>query len=143
MIDQDFSGTEHVIDPQDASSYHFVNSADLSPVPDQNPNLDYGMKPSYGQFPDARQVYQPPLAPYPTNVQYYAPQNMQRPYETMYQAANPPPVDTTGGTQSYQTPEMPPVARTTSDASTHGSSTADGLSEALGVLKIDEDGIGM
>jgi hypothetical protein len=142
MIDQDFSGADHVVDPQDASSYHFVNSSDINTIQDQKQPLEYANKVSYSQFQDSRQVYQPSLAPYSADAQTYAADTQQRPYDGTYQPTNAAAVNTTDGSHTFHSSEMAPIARTASDASEHGSSTAEGLSEALGALKIDETGTG-
>lgn len=142
MIDSDFSGAEHVIDSQNASSYHFVNAGAMNAVQSQKQSLDYGPKPSYGPFQNNRQIYQPPLAHYSANTQFYPPDNPPRSYESLYQTTNSAPVDGANSSPSFYASEMAPLARTTSETSEHESSTAKGLSEALGELKIDESGIG-
>ena len=138
MIDQDFSATDHVVDPQNASNYHFVNNSDFSTT--ENPKQP--LKASYGQFSNSRQVYQQPLAPYSANAQFYSADTQQRPYDGLYQSTNATAVGATSGYQAFYNSEMEPIARVASDASEHGSSTAEGLSEVLGALKIDESGTG-
>lgn len=142
MIDQDFSRTDHVIDSQDASSYHFVNSGEVSDVQMPKQPLDYGGKTSYDHFQGGRQVYQPPIAPYPANATFYSSDNQPRAYNGLYPSTNSAAVEGPNGSQAFYTTEMAPIARTASDSSEHGSSTAEGLSEALGELKIDESGTG-
>lgn len=131
-----------MLDPQEASSYHFGSASDLGTVQNQKQPLDYGTKTPYGQFQSNRQVYQPPLAPYSANAQFYSPETQNRSYDGLYPPTNSAAVEATNGSQSFYTPEMAPLARTASDASEHSSSTAEGLSEALGELKIDESGTG-
>jgi hypothetical protein len=142
MIDHDFSAADHVTDAQDASSYHFINANNPSAVQHQKEPLDHRNKTAYSQFQNGRQVYQPPLVPYSANASLYSPHAQQRSYDSVYPATNSTAVDTTDGSQAFYTPGTAPIARTVSETSEHGSSTAEGLSEALGELKIDESGTG-
>lgn len=143
MIDQDISGAEHVIDSQEASSYHFVNSSDSTTVQNTKPALDYTSKTSYPQFDNSRQVYQPALAPYSEIPQLFSSDTQPPSYDGLYPPSNPAGVHATAGSQTFYPPAMAPiVARSISEPSEQDSSTAEGLSEALGELKIDESGTG-
>lgn len=142
MIDQDLLGADPVIDAQEASSYHLVNADDQPTVRNHKQPLEYGSKTSYGQFQNSRQVYQPTVAPYSANAQFFSPDTQHRSYDGLYPATNSAALEATHGSQSYYTPVMAPIARTASETSEHGSSTAEGLSEALGELRIDESGTG-
>lgn len=144
MIDQDFSGADHVIDSQEASSYHFINAREVGTVQSPKQPLSYGSKITYDELQNSRQVYQTPLAPYSGSTQFYSTDAQARPYDGLYPPPppNPAAVDGTDDSQAFYPPDMAPIARTTSDASEHDSSTAEGLSEALGELKIDECGTG-
>lgn len=141
MIDQDFSGADQLVDVQDVSSYHFINSGDPSTVQDQKQPLDYEVKSSYNQFQHSRQAYQAHLAPYSENSSVYSSQSQYRSYDGPYPPTNPE-VVAIDAPQAMYTPDMALLARTTSDRSEPSSSTAEGLSEALGELKIDESGTG-
>ena len=142
MIDQDISGADHVIDSQEASSYHFVNPSDSTTVQNTKPALDYTSKTPYPQFDNSRQVYQPALAPYSAIPQFFSSDTQPRSYDGLYPPSNSAGVNTTAGSQAFYPPTMAPIARTISEPSEQGSSTAEGLSEALGELKIDESGTG-
>lgn len=141
MIDQDFSGADQLADVQDASSYHFINSGDPSTVQDQKQPLDFETKTSYDQFQHSRQAYQAHLAPYSDSGPIYPSQSQYRSYDGPYPPTNPAAV-VIDAPQAVYTPDMAPLARTTSDTSEPGPSTAEGLSEVLGELKIDESGTG-
>jgi hypothetical protein len=142
MIDQDFTGADHVLDPQEASSYHFVNSNEQTTVQNEKQSLEYDIRPVYGQFQNNRQVYPATMATYPPDAQFFSPEMHQRPYDGLYSSADSNALEVTHSSQSYYTPVMAPVARSISETSEQGSSTAEGLSEALGELKIDESGTG-
>ncbi len=142
MIDQDFSGADHVIDPQEASSYHFVNPSDSTTVENTKPPLDYTSKTSYPQFHSSRQVYQPALAPYSVTPQFFSADTQPRSYDGLYPSSHSAGATATDASQAFYPTVMAPLTRTTSEPSEQGSSTAEGLSEALGELKIDESGTG-
>jgi hypothetical protein len=142
MIDHDFSGADHVVDDQDASSYHFINANNPSTIQHQKEPLDHRNKTTCNPFQNGRQVYQPPLAPFSANESFYSPDTQQRSYDNVYPATISTAADTTDGSQAFYTPGMAPIARTGSETSEQGSSAAEGLSEALGELKIDESGTG-
>jgi len=142
MIDQDFSGADDVIDAPETSSYHFVNSNEQTTVQNQKQSLEYDVRPVYGQFQNNRQVYPATMAPYPADAQFFSPEMHQRPYDGLYSATDSNALEVTPSSQSYYTPVMASVARSISETSEQGSSTAEGLSEALGELKIDESGTG-
>jgi hypothetical protein len=142
MIDHDFSGADPVVEAQDTPSYHFINANNPSTVQHQKEPLDHRNKTSCNQFQNGRQVYPPPLAPCSANESFYSPDRQQRSYDNVYPATISTAVDTTDGSQAFYAPGMAPIARTVSETSEHGSSAAEGLSEALGELKIDESGTG-
>jgi hypothetical protein len=142
MIDQDFPGEDHVLDPQEDSSHHFVNSNDQTTMQNQKQLLEYDSRPLYGQFQNNRQVYPATMASYPADAQFFSADTHHRPYDGLYPATDSAALEASHSSQSYYTPEMAPVARSTSEPSEHGSSTAENLSEALGELKIDESGTG-
>jgi Fungal Zn(2)-Cys(6) binuclear cluster domain len=145
MIDQDFSASDHVLDPQETSSYHFVNSNEQTTDPNQKQSLEYDSRPLYGHLQNNRQVYPTTMAmaPYSADAQFFSPEVHPRSYDGLYSATDSNALELTHSSQSYYTPVMAPVARSTSETSEQGSSTAEGLSEALGELKIDESGTGM
>lgn len=139
MIDQDFSTTDHAVDAQNVSNYHFVNENDISSSEDQKLPL----KASFDQFSDSHLVYQPSLALFPANAQSYSADTQLPPYDGgIYHSANVAAVGVTANSQAFYSSNKEPIARTASDASEHSSSTAEGLSEVLGALKIDETGTG-
>lgn len=141
VIDQDFTGTEQTFEPQDTSSYHIANASDVSTIQNQRQPAGYENKTSYGQFQNSRQVYPSALAPYSATAQFYTSDTQQRAYDGPYPPTIPTAVDATDSSQAFYASHMVPIARTASDTSEHGSSTAEGLSEHLGELKIDENGI--
>ena len=142
MIDQGFPGADHVVESQEASSYHFVNANDSGTLETPKQPLDYGSKTSYSQFPDGRQAYQPALAPYSASGQFFSPDAQHGSYDALYPPTNSAAVGMADGCQAFYPPVTTPLAPNTSETSEHGSSTAEGLSEALGELKIDETGTG-
>lgn len=142
MIDQDSSGADHVTDLQDASTFDLVDASDLRTVRHPKPPSDYGSRTSYGQFQINRQIYQPPLANYAPHTQFYSANAQQHSYDNLYRSTTSTADDGSDTSQAFYTSGMAPIARTASAASEHGSSKAEGLSEALGELKIDESGIG-
>jgi hypothetical protein len=142
MIDQDLSGAEPIIDPQDVSSYHFVNAGDPNALHNLKQPLDYRNKTPYGEYQNGRTVYQPPSAAISATTQVYSPDAVHHSYEVLYPQTNPTSINTADGSQTFYAPDMAPITRTASNASEHDS-TAEGLSDALGELKIDESGTGM
>jgi Fungal Zn(2)-Cys(6) binuclear cluster domain len=144
MIDQDSLGADHATDLQDASTSDLADASDLDlrTVRHPKPPSDHGSRTSYGQFQINRQIYQPPLPTYAPHTQFYSANAQQHSYDNLYQSTTSTADDGSGTSQAFYTSRMAPIARTASDASEHGSSKPEDLSEALGELKIDESGIG-
>lgn len=145
MIDQDLSSADPGNEPQDSSAFGVATASDLGDVVDQHPLPEYGTKALYGPYQKGRQLYQPSHPPYPGDVQSYPPVGLQDSYGHPFPVPDTIAVVATDRSHSLQPlypSDLTHPQRTTSNPSEHGSSTAEGLSEALGQLKIDESGIG-
>lgn len=141
MVDQEASETEHTLG-SGTSEFTFIDATSQPPLHTQERSTSTDsagfFEPPHDQIP----VYEADI-PSDSSIQYTPqlsqPYHYQDPYHIIHQE----PTQIVGETQNHSTPERASTGRTLSGSSDHGSSTAEGLSEALGTLRIDETGIGM
>lgn len=148
-FDQDLSGPEP--DHQNGSMYQFMNALDLHRPLDQSVHLN----PRANMSDSLLQTTLPPSPPVPpppptTSRVVEKPQASPQLYDSRLRAppsinldahSSSPLVGATG-LRTFTSTESPPIERPSNSPSDQGSYTIEELSDAFGILKVDETGVG-
>jgi hypothetical protein len=142
---QDLSAAEPVKDPQESSTHPVVPKTERSGTGDQNQAPEYLAPLPYVQDQDSFEVFQIPQPHHQPVSRYYPSNDQQNSYEDQHRAIESNALaltDSGHGSHSFYSADRALLERKSSNFSDQGSATAEGLSGALGDLKIDESGIG-
>ena len=154
MIDQDVSESDGGIEVQETSNYQFVDATGLATSQTQATLPADENKTYYGQTQNHNPAYQSATTSYTTpQIQAYPPSNQQEFYQNPYHLSNQTSlVGNIDGDQIFYGADTArahnsammtaKLERNASETSDQGSFTAEGLSEQLGALKMDECGTG-